>query len=191
MEEIWKKIKEYPRYEVSNFGRIRAIYIRGIKVNKILKPKKTKKGYLEISLYRGNNHKSFRLHRVVAKLFIHNPNNLPQVNHKNGNKLDNRVDNLEWCTCSQNVQHAYKTGLKHGLKGINNPCSRKIVQFDLEGNLIKIWNSSMEIERILKEIKVDQAAVIACCRGRCGKKKRITHKGFKWKYYEDYIKDCK
>lgn len=191
MEEIWKRVQEYPRYEVSNLGRIRAIYIRGIKRNKILKPKLTKKGYLEISLYRERKHKSFRLHRLVAQSFIPNPNNLPQVNHKNGNKLDNRAENLEWCTCSENVTHAFRTGLKHGIRGKEHPSSKRIAQLDLEGNLIKVWESSMNIERTLKEINVDQAAVIACCRGKCGKKKRVTHKGYKWKYYENYKKDCK
>lgn len=191
MEEIWKKVEGHPRYEVSNLGRIRAIYIRGIKRNKILKPKLTKKGYLEASLYKEGGHKSFALHRLVAEAFIPNPNNYPTINHMDGNKQNNNISNLEWCTYKENIIHAYRTGLKHGIRGKDHSSSKKIAQLDLEGNLIKVWESSMEIERTLKELNVDQACVIACCRGRCGRKKRITHKGYIWKYYEDYKKDCK
>lgn len=190
MKEVWKKLEKYPRYEVSNMGRIKATCIRGKKVDKILKQNLKKSGYLHVVLYEGGEHYYRSMHRLIAQTFIPNLNNLPEVNHKDGNKTNNCVENLEWCDRSYNVNHAYVTGLKHGLRGKNNPCSKKIVQLDLEGNLIKIWDSSMDIERTLKDINLNQACVIACCLGIAGKKKRITHKGYKWRYYEDYKKDC-
>lgn len=192
MEEIWKDIEGYDgKYQVSNLGRIKAVYIRGIKRNKVLSSTITPEGYLKIILYKKGSKKTFMLHRLVAKAFIPNLENKPQVNHIDGNKLNNKINNLEWCTSSENIIHAYTVGLKKGIRGYENVCSKQIVQLDVHGNFIKVWGSSMEIERELKDMKVSQAAVIACCLGRAGNRKRITHKGYKWKYYEDYKKDCK
>ena len=97
-EEIWKEIPNYPKYEASNLGRI-----RNKKKQNILKPIKTKSGYYNISLgntLNGNPPK--RVHRIIALTFIPNPNNLPQINHKDENKANNAVDNLEWCDCLYN-----------------------------------------------------------------------------------------
>ena len=82
--------------------------------NKFISVVKNKRhnGYVEVTLWKNNKRKTFRLHRLVAIAFIPNPNNLPEVNHKNGDKSDNRVSNLEWVSPSENVKHAYSTGLK-------------------------------------------------------------------------------
>ena len=108
MFEIWKPIKNYESlYEVSSLGNI-----KGIKYNKLLKPYNDK-GYLKISLCKKGKVTKFFVHRLVAEAFLKNELNKPQVNHINGCKLTNTVDNLEWVTCSENHEHAYKLGLKN------------------------------------------------------------------------------
>jgi len=112
MKEIWKIIPGYKGlYEVSNQGRVRS-YSRGNNP-RILKPEITWCGYARTALCRNGafdrNHLS--IHRLVAQAFIPNPENKPEINHKNGIKADNRVENLEWCTISENRKHAIATGL--------------------------------------------------------------------------------
>lgn len=108
MKEEWKDVIGYEGfYEISNFGNVKSLY-----TNKILKSDSVDKfGYVRFSATKNKIQKIKRVHRLVAEMFIPNPNNLPQVNHKDGNKLNNHVNNLEWCSDSENKKHAYKTGL--------------------------------------------------------------------------------
>lgn len=116
--ENWKTIKDYDNYEISNCGNVKSLS-RKVKCNngfrttkeKILKPKQTKQGYLSIQFKKGGKH--LLIHRIVALTFIDNIKNKPQVNHKNGVKYDNCVENLEWCTQSENQIHAYKNKLQN------------------------------------------------------------------------------
>lgn len=101
--EIWKTVKEDPTLQVSNFGRVKS-FRRNKVEGKILNGTLTSNGYLKVLLSCG---KQKRVHRLVAQTFIPNPNNLPQVNHIDGNKLNNAVDSLEWCTAQQNIQHSF------------------------------------------------------------------------------------
>ena len=115
MEEVWKDIVGYEGlYQVNNLGKIKSLKRvdnnNHIVKEKILKGCYDKDGYLKVILYNGKN-KTYRVHRLVAQTFIPNPDNKPQVNHISGNKKDNSIQNLEWVTSKENVNHAWKTGL--------------------------------------------------------------------------------
>ena len=115
-EEIWKDIEGYEgKYQVSNLGRVKKIY-KTVQ-EKIIKSH-IHEEYCVIGLYKNSRRKSFRLHRLLAKAFIQNIDNKPYINHINGIKHDNRLENLEWVTQSENTQHAYDTGLAHGNNNI-------------------------------------------------------------------------
>lgn len=128
----------------------------------MLKPIKNKNGYLQVYLCKDGEKQHFRLHKLIANIFIPNPDNKPQINHINGNKTDNRVYNLEFCTCSENNQHAFKLGLNKARKGKENVCSKRVLQYDLQGNFIREWESTMDIQR---ELKIRNSCISACCNG--------------------------
>ena len=119
MKEVWKDINGYEGYyQVSNLGRIKSLdrmtnnqYGEYFMKGRILKNSTIKdKGYCRVSLNNGNGKISKRVHRLVAEAFILNPKNKPEVNHKDGNKLNNCVSNLEWCTNKENIEHSIRTG---------------------------------------------------------------------------------
>ena len=113
MEEIWKPIKGYEGlYEVSNLGRVKSLKRWHHPRENILKNKFTTDGYYETALLKNGKYKYIRTHRIVAQTFIPNETNKKEVNHKDGNKLKNCVDNLEWCTSKKKKKHAYKLGLQ-------------------------------------------------------------------------------
>ena len=167
MQEIWKDIVDYENlYQVSNLGRVRSldrIIVDSRNVRKFkgvdLKKHKKKSGYLTVQL----KHKDFQIHRLVAKAFIPNPDGKPQVNHKDGDKQNNRVDNLEWCTCEENINHAYKSGLKNGKKVVcveTNDCFNSIKAASLK-------------------YKTDASCITKCCKNKINYK---TAGGYHWEY---------
>lgn len=141
MNEIWKPIKGYEGfYEVSNLGRVRSLdrlvirhkhtvnregkesheHMMKCKGNE-LKARVNNSGYLYVALHRDGKEKTQRIHRLVAEAFIDNPNNFPQVNHIDEDKLNNRSDNLEWCDCKYNVNYGSRLG---AMRGVNNPTAK-------------------------------------------------------------------
>lgn len=111
--EIWKDIAGYEGvYQISNYGRVKSLPRRHIStMTRIIKPSMTLSGYLYVSLKNREKIKRFKIHRLVAQAFIPNSENKPTINHKDGNKFNNCVDNLEWQTQAENNQHAVDTGL--------------------------------------------------------------------------------
>lgn len=158
--EIWKEVKNFEsHYIVSNLGRVmsknkmvEAKNGLALRKGKILKPSKTDKGYLRISLSIKSNKKNFLVHRLVAETFIENLNNLPDVNHKDGNKENNRVNNLEWVTKQENHIHAAKTGLK--AKQEKHGCSKlTLAQVNEIKDMLKTKMSYSEIAKIFNVSK--------------------------------------
>lgn len=114
--EIWKDISGYERqYQISNLGIVKSLTrkdtLNHIRHSQIMSPKLDDKGYYQITLCQNGKHRSFSLHRLLGRHFIPNPNNLPCINHIDGNPRNNSLDNLEWCTYQENTIHAYKIGL--------------------------------------------------------------------------------
>lgn len=185
IEEIWKPVAGFEgTYEVSTFGRVRSLRCRwGIRsVQKFLAPRRSDKyGHLKVALRRpGFEPKNFFVHRLVAMAFIPNLCNLPFINHKDENPSNNCVDNLEWCDCKYNNNYGTRNErMAKSLKGkeINHPeKSKRILQFDLQGNLIKEWPSQMEIKR---QTGFKNANISGCCLGKYGCK---TAYGFIWRF---------
>lgn len=187
MEEIWKDVAGYENiYQISNFGRVKSIdrlanHVNGMRFvsGRILKPN-TCQSYLNVSLSKNGKMKRFTIHRLVAVAFISNPNNLPQINHIDGDKLNNNFANLEWCSASDNQKHAYKIKLKKsanlGKFGKEHHLSRAISQYDIYGNLVNKFFSTREANR---ETLINQGSIAACARGE-----RRTAGGFIWQYEE-------
>ena len=167
--EQWKPIKGYEGlYEVSNLGRVKSIPRNGTKkVERILKQYFDRYGYLYVALSKTTK-KKHKVHRLVTQTFIPNPKNKPQVNHINGDKTDNRVENLEWCTGSENQSHSINNGLRK---------TKKVIQYNKKGELIKEWISPKEAKRVLN---IDDSSIYKCCKG-----KRKTVNGYIWRYSDE------
>lgn len=146
---------------------------KNIKRGKILKLYISKKGYLQVNLTKNRQSKTSSVHRLVATAFIQNPKNKPEVNHIDGNKQNNKIDNLEWVTSSENTIHAIKTGLVKNTHGRNH-YKTPVNQYSLDGEFIRRWDS---IKQIKKEWNLKSIHVSSCCRGKIK-----TSLGYKWRY---------
>lgn len=169
MQEIWKDIKGYEGlYQISNLGRVKSLNAYGHNLEKIMNCPKHHSGYLITIFCTNNKKKTFNVHRLVAETFIPNPNKLPQVNHKDENKLNNCVDNLEWCTRQYNCNYGTRKDR------IANHTRVKVNQYDLSGKFIKTWNS---ITEICQKLNCSSSGIVNCCKG-----KYKTCNGYIWKY---------
>ncbi len=181
MKEIWKDIAGYEGlYQVSNLGRVKSLdrkikHARFGEVNR--KGKELKRfvdddGYLRVGLFNGDNKKTRLVHRLVAEAFIENPENKKTVNHINGIKTDNCVDNLEWNTHEENIKHSHKTGLNGSKNHLNQRSSKKVMQIDKNMSIVKIHPSIGEAARA----GFDRRGITKCCKG-----KQQTAGGYYWK----------
>ena len=164
--EIWKDIEGYEGYyQVSNLGRVKSLYGNG----KILS-QSIEKNYYKVRLCKNGVTKCFSVHRLVAFAFIENTNkeNFTMVNHKDENKLNNYVENLEWCDCKYNLNYGTSK------EKISKSLSKKVYQYDLNKNFIKEWKSAREIK---KELNYDNSHIAKCCNNKIDKAY-----GFIWSY---------
>lgn len=168
------QIKNFPEYYITNIGTVYSRFVSKYKNPKgrirKLKLSKQRDGYLIV-----DTGKKLLVHRLVAQAFIPNPDNKPCINHKNGIKTDNRVENLEWCTYSENMQHSYDVLNHKHVKGILHPFSKHVFQIK-NGEIIAQFNGTNEAGR---KTNINQSNISACCRGI-----RNTAGGYQWKYGE-------
>lgn len=179
MEEIWKDIEGYEGlYMVSSLGRVKSldrIDGRGWNIKgKILKQTLDKKGYLNVGLSKNNNRTLYKVHRLVAETFIPNPDNKPEIDHISTLKTDNMVENLRWVTTKENSNNPLT--LKHRSESkmsTKNARHRSVLQYDVNGNFIREWDTITEAEKTLNITH----KIHYVCQG-----KRKTCGGYIWKY---------
>ena len=179
----WKDIVGYENeYQINQFGEIRTLKDSPkLKKYDVLKPQISKRnGYVYQMLYKNGKEKLLRVHRLVAMAFLPNPNNLPQVNHKDGNKQNNSVDNLEWCEQSDNMKHAYKNGLqtpsenqRKAIINTNKLKQKKVCQIK-DGEVINTFSGISEASR--------QTKISISCISRCCNLKRKSTNGYEWRF---------
>lgn len=191
MNEVWKPIKGYDdKYMVSNLGRIKSVARdvsnhTGIihKPERILSCRKDKKGYLRVYLDDNRKTKFISVHRLVAIAFIPNELEKPQVNHIDGVKTNNNVENLEWVTNQENQLHAIRMGLNDHSKYMSGKPKKTVLQIDMETEeVIQEYASISEAARAIG--CKSSANISACCMGKYGRK---TVGGYKWKYKESEV----
>ena len=175
-------------YKVSNLGRILSLNYKNTGKAELMTPFERPDGYLEVKLRKNGERKNCLVHRLVAFTFLENPENKPEVNHKDEDKTNNFVflnedgtvnkekSNLEWKTPKENSNHGTRNE-RIAKAMTNGKLSKKVLQFTLDGEFVREWESTNECGRN----GFNQGAVAACCRGE-----KPHYKGFRWMYYDDY-----
>lgn len=179
MEE-WKDVVGYEGlYEVSNLGNVRSLNWRNKGITKNLVLNKHNRGYMQVSIGKRGETKTYVVHRLVALAFLDNPNGFTQVNHKDEDKTNNNVENLEWCTASYNVRYSMKHHpqrphfRKNGIVYKNSKFADKtVLQMTLNGMPLREWEN---VQTIFRETGMSASSILQCCKG-------TRHKayGFKW-----------
>lgn len=176
--EEWKDITDYEgSYLVSNYGRIKSLErkIRNrIFKEKIMKLEKNPDGYLRVDLYKNGKNKHKKVHRLVAREFLNDYNDKLCINHKDENKCNNLINNLEVCNYSYNINYGTRN------KRVSNKLSKKIDQYDLNGNFIKTWGSMKQINN---ELNINLTYIYSCCNNKIKKLKKYI-----FKYNNDFTK---
>lgn len=190
-EEIWKPIKGLEGYyEISSYGRVRSLdrYLKGshgsrqLKKGQIMKPIRMPNGYLSQGFnFEGKRHQYY-IHRLVASAFIPNKNNLPEVNHKDENKENNNVENLEWCDHTYNIR--YGNTRKKIAQSRRNESIRPVIQKDLTGTILAIYRNSSVAGEITG---IDSSAILKVCMKR---EKFITAKSYLWEFLSSSDSDA-
>lgn len=192
IKEIWKDIQGYEGYyQISNLGNVKSLdrkihFNKGFSIKKgqLLKPILTKKGYYKVELSKEQKGKRFYIHRLVALHFLINPFNKEQVNHKNGVKTDNKIENLEWCTNLENQRHAIKNGLVNQEQRIQQAIKmgkinrKPIEQYTKRNDFIKRFNS---IKEASDYTGISRRNICNCLSKNQPSK---TAGGYIWKYVE-------
>lgn len=163
--EIFKEINDFEGYYISNLGRVKSCKR---KTEKFIAVKDDTHGYLIVKLWKDNKQYSKKIHRLVAEAFISNPENLRDVNHKDENKHNNCVENLEWISHKDNINYGTRN------ERANKTKSKAIIQLDLNGNVINEFISSYDVER---QLDISESNINQCCNG-----KRKTAGGYKWQF---------
>ena len=154
-DEQWYPVKGYESmYEVSDQGRVKSVKFGK---EKILKPGRNQQGYLLVNICKNGERKMYLVHRLVAQAFIPNTNNLPQVNHKDEDKENNKVENLEWCDSKYNINYGNRT--QRQVYKLSKP----VLQYTKSGGLVREWKSATDVERNLGYF---HNYISKCCTGR-------------------------
>lgn len=184
MKETWKPVEGYEGlYEVSDLGRVKSLGNGGThKSVRVMKPTLDTYGYLKVTLHKNRKKKEGKVHRLVAFAFIPNPNNLPQVNHINEDKTDNRAVNLEWCTAGYNTN--FGTRNKRISKTLTNrkDTSQAVVQLEKNGIYVNKYLSIHEADR---ETSAGRKEIKNCCQHKYN-----TAGGYRWFYLSEYEEIC-
>lgn len=165
MKEVFKDIPGYEGlYQVSNLGRVKSLNYRHTRKEKIMTPQNNGHGYLHIKIYNNNKRHCYYVHRLVAQTFIENPDNLPQVNHKDLNRQNNKVSNLEWCSIEYNNTYAEK----------HRKIAKKVGCYK-DGKLIKVYDAI----RDAKKDGFHHSNISSVLKG-----KSKSAYGYQWKYID-------
>lgn len=184
---IWKDIPNYKGlYQASNDGRIRSFYK---KEPKELKQRLSNAGYFRVQLFKNKKGKWISVHRLIGITFLDNPENKPEINHKDENKYNNCVENLEWCTRKENNNYGtrlerFKKNMNYSKRKINNEnqikkCSKPIYQYLKNGTFIQSWNSISECSRVTG-LNISSISSVCC-------KKRNSLFGFVFEFKESEV----
>ena len=176
MLEIWRTVvikgETYDNYQVSNFGNVMSLNYNRSRKCKLLKPRKDRGGYLQVVFCKNGKMKNFLVHQLVAKAFLQNPENLPFINHKDEDKTNNSVDNLEYCTREYNNNYGTRNERASKAK-TNGKLSKPVLQFTKNGDFICEYPSIAECGRN----GFNEGNIAACCRGE-----RKSADGYIWRY---------
>jgi len=187
--EDWKIIEEYPNYMVSSEGKVKSIERKDCRGNQrksiTLSPRYNTRGYITVVLYKNGKPQTFRVNRLVAQMFIPNPDNKPYVDHINGDRADNRVCNLRWVTHKENMNNPLtrlklknNNGQKIATECARLKTSKPVLQFSKNGDFIKKWDSASVAER---DGNFNATSIGECCRG-----KFKMSGGYIWRYANEY-----